>query len=52
MLKELDKECRTTIVNFSKYKLVMFTMAKLMEMETAEQNKVAMYLMNDINLEK
>ena len=26
------------------YKLVMFAMAKLMEMETTEQNKVALYL--------
>ena len=30
----------------------MFAMAKLMEMETTEQNKVALYLFNNINLEK
>ena len=35
-------------VNFEKYKLIMFTMAKIMEMETTEQNKVALYLFNDI----
>ena len=46
MLKEVDEEYRTTLINFAKYKLVMFAMAKLMEMETTEQNKVALYLSN------
>ena len=49
MLKEVDEEYRTTLINFAKYKLVMFAMAKLMEMETTEQNKVALYLFNSIN---
>ena len=49
MLKDIDKEYRTTLLNFGKYKLVMFAMAKLMEMETTEQNKVALYLFNSIN---
>ena len=44
MLKSIDEEYRTTIINFGKYKLVMFAMAKLMEMETTEQSKVALYL--------
>ena len=48
MLKEVDEEYRTTLINFGKYKIVMFAMAKLMEMETTEQNKVALYLFNDI----
>ena len=48
MLKEVDEEYRTTLINFGKYKLVMFAMAKLMEMETTEQNKVALYLFNHI----
>ena len=52
MLKEIDEEYRNTYVNFAKYKVVMFAMARLMEMETTEQNKAAMYLMNNINLEK
>ena len=52
MLKEVDEEYRTTLINFAKYKLVMFTMAKLMEMETTEQNKVALYLFNNIDLLK
>ena len=32
MLKVVDEEYRTTLINFVKYKLIMFTMAKLMEM--------------------
>ena len=43
MLKNIDEEYKTTIINLGKYKLVMFTMAKLIEMETTEQNKVALY---------
>lgn len=38
MLKDIDEEYRTTLINFAKYKLVMFAMAKIMEMETTEQN--------------
>ena len=30
MLKEIDEEYRTTLINFGKYKIVMFTMAKIM----------------------
>lgn len=49
MLKEVDEEYRTTLINFAKYKLVMFAMAKLMEIEIVEQNKVALYLFNSIS---
>ncbi len=38
LLKSIDEEYRATIINFGKYKLVMFEMAKIMEMETTEQN--------------
>ena len=48
MLKDINEEYRTTLINFAKYKLVMFAMAKLMEMETTERNKVALYLFNNI----
>ncbi len=48
MLKSIDEEYRTTLINFGKYKIVMFAMAKLMEMKTTEQNKVALYLFNSI----
>ncbi len=50
MLKEIDEEYRTTLMTFGKYKVVMFTMAKLIEMETEEQNKVALYLFNSIKM--
>ena len=50
VIKEVDEEYRTIIINFAKYKLVMFAMAKIMEMETAEQNKVALYLFNLIKI--
>ena len=50
MLKEIDKEYRTTLVNFAKYPLIMFAMAKLMEMTKEEQNQVALYLFNNIKL--
>mgnify|MGYP001025820947 CR=1 FL=1 len=48
MLKEVDEEYRTTLINFAKYKLVMFTMAKIMEMEQVERNKIALFLFNYI----
>ena len=41
MLKEIDKEYRTTLINFAKYHLIMFAMAKIMEMTKKEQNQVA-----------
>ena len=50
MLKEVDEEYITTLINFAKYELVMFAMAKLMEMETTEKNKVALYLFNHIKI--
>ena len=52
MINDIDEEYRTTLINFAKYKLVMFAMAKLMEMETTEQNKVELYLFNNINYTK
>ena len=48
MLKEIDEEYKTTLINFAKYHLIMFAMAKIMEMETTEQNKVALYLFNNL----
>ena len=50
MLKDIDEEYKTTLIDFSKYKLIMFAMAKLMEMETTVQNKVALYLFNNIKI--
>ncbi len=50
MLKEVDKEYRITLINFAKYHLIMFTMAKIMEMQEVERNKVALYLFNSVNI--
>lgn len=52
MLKEVDEEYKTTLINFTKYKLVMFTMAKIMEIEEVERNKIALFLFNYIVLNK
>lgn len=49
MLKEVDEEYRTTLINFAKYHSIMFAMAKVMEMTKEEQNQIAMYLINTIN---
>ncbi len=50
MLKEVDEEYRTTLINFgqSKYFIINFTMAKIMEMEQTQRNKVALYLFNSV----
>ena len=48
MLKEIDEEYRTTLINFAKYHLIMFAMAKIMEMTKEEQNQVVLYLINNI----
>ncbi len=50
MLKEIDEESKTTLVNFAKYKIVMFTMAKIMEMKIDERNKITVYLFNRIKI--
>ncbi len=54
MLKEIDEEYKTTLINFgqSKYFIINFTMAKIMEMEEIERNKVALYLFNTTNNRK
>ncbi len=49
MLKEVDEEYRTTLINFAKYHLIMFAMAKIMEMTKEEQNQVTLFLFNSIN---
>ena len=48
-LKELDDEYRTTIINFNKYPTITFAMAKIMEIDKPEQNKIALYLFNILN---
>ena len=44
----MDEEYRITLINFSKYHLIMFAMAKIMEMTKEGQNQVALFLLNSI----
>ncbi|MBP3707868.1 MAG: hypothetical protein J6J36_04585 [Clostridia bacterium] len=52
MLKEINEEYRSTLINFAKYKLVMFTMNKFMDMSETERNKVVLYLYLNIYCKK
>lgn len=45
---EIDNEYLTSYVNIRKYPTILFVMAKIMEMNNAEQNQVAMYVVNSI----
>ena len=49
LLKQINIEYKTTLINFTNYHLIMFAMAKIMEMDSEEQNKVALYLFNSID---
>ena len=49
LLKQINIEYKTTLINFANYPLIMFSMARIMEMDSEEQNKVALYLFNSIN---
>ena len=49
LLKEIDIEYRTTLVNFAKYHLIIFAMAKILEITKEEQNQVVLYLFNVLN---
>ena len=51
-LKEIDNEYLLSYVNMRKYPTLLFIMTKLMEMNNNQQNQVAMYLYNNINMEK
>ena len=44
LLREI--EYRTTLVNFARYPLIMFAIAKIMEMTKEEENQVSLYLFN------
>ena len=49
-LKEINIEYRTTTVNFANYPYTIFVASKIMEMNSVQQNKVALYLFNNINI--
>ena len=47
-LREIDEDYKTIIINFNKYPVVSFALAKIMEIDKTEQNRVMMYLINII----
>lgn len=49
LLKEINIEYRTTTVNFANYPDTIFVSSKIMEMDSVQQNRVALYLFNSIN---
>ena len=49
-LKEIDNEYLTSYVNMRKYPIILFIMAKIMEMNNNQQNQIAMYLYNNIEI--
>lgn len=49
LLKEINIEYRTTTINFTKYPYIIFVSSKIMEMDSSEQNRVALYLFHSIN---
>ena len=52
LLKEINIEYRTTTVNFANYPYIIFAISKIMEMDSTQQNKVALYLFNSIDCKK
>ncbi len=48
LFKEINSEYRTTTVNFANYPYIIFASSKIMELDSFEQNKVALYLFNSI----
>ena len=49
LLKEINMEYRTTTVNFANYPYTIFVSSKIMEMDSAQQNRIDLYLFNSIN---
>ena len=49
LLKEINVEYRTVLINFTDYPYIIFVISKVIEMDLIEQNRVALYLFNSIN---
>ena len=45
-LREIDEDYKSTIINYSKYPIITFTMSKIMEISKEDQNQIALYLYN------
>jgi len=50
ILKEIDNEYLTSYVNMRRYPIILFVMAKIMEMNNQEQRQVSFYLFNSIGI--
>lgn len=48
-LKEIDNEYFASYVNMRKYPTILFAMSKIMEMNTIQQNRIALFLFNNIS---
>ena len=46
--KKIDNEYLASYINMRKYPIILFVMAKIMEMNSTDQNQIAMYLYNSI----
>ena len=51
LLKEINVEYRTALINFTDHPYIIFVISKAIEMNSIEQNRVALYLFNSINYE-
>jgi hypothetical protein len=47
-LKQIDNEYLVSYVNIRKYPILLYVMAKIMEMNNNQQNQIALYLLNSI----
>lgn len=47
-LKQIDNEYLVGYVNIRKYPILLYTMAKIIEMNNNQQNQIALYLLNSI----
>ena len=50
MLREIDEKYRKSFSTFREYFNVGFAVAKIFEMNNEQQNQVALYLFNNINI--
>lgn len=48
-LKEIDNEYFASYVNMRKYPTILFVMPKIMKMNTIQQNRIALFLFNNIS---
>lgn len=47
-LKQIDNEYLVSYVNIRKYPILLYVMAKIMEMNNNQQNQIVLYLLNSI----